>query len=148
MSDANRRPELVVEALAGNDEPLRLVAIRLVRETKDPQLVRACMKQWKSLGPDAQVLLVDILADRGDRDSLPDIVEACKSSDISVRIAAIDALAEMGDARPFRSWPHRAAVRRSRAGRRTPGLAVLPGPDIQRRTGRRDFDQYARPASS
>ena len=68
LSDAKRRPELVVEALAGGDEPLRLVAIRLVRETKDPQLVRACMKQWKSLGPDAQVLLVDRLADQGDRE--------------------------------------------------------------------------------
>ncbi|NLH15326.1 MAG: hypothetical protein GX455_01985 [Phycisphaerae bacterium] len=98
LSDAKRRTELVIEALAGHDEPLRFVAIRLVREMNDPQLIRACMKQWKSLGPDAQSLLVDMSADCGDRDSLPNILEACQSSAVSVRIAGLNAVGVLGDA--------------------------------------------------
>ena len=109
LSDAKQRPELVTEALSGSDEPLRLVAIRLVRETKDQQLIRTCMKQWKSLTSNAQELLVDMLADQGDRDSLPDIMEACKSSDISVRIAAVKAVGVLGDASNVAFLAERAA---------------------------------------
>ncbi len=109
LSDGKRRMELVIEALSGSDEPLRLVAIRLVRETKDPQLIGACTKQWKSLGSNVQVLLVDMLADQGDRNALADIMEACKSSDISVRIAAVKAVGVLGDASDVAFLAERAA---------------------------------------
>jgi HEAT repeat protein len=131
LSDAKQRTELVVKALSGGDKPLRLVAIRLVRETKDPQLIRACIKQWKSLGPDAQVLLVDTLADRGDRDALPDILEACKSSDVSVRMAGIKAVGVVGDASNVVFLAQRAAqsTGEEQAAARA-GLRVLRGKDI------------------
>lgn len=109
ISDAKRRTELVIEALAGNDKPLRCVAIRLVREINDPQLIQACMKQWKSLGLDAQSLLVDMSADCGDRESLPNILEACQSSDVSVRIAGLNAVGVLGDASHVAFLAERAA---------------------------------------
>jgi len=96
LSDGDRRTELVVGALTGDDKPLRLVAIKLVRETKDDEMLKACLRQWKSLGADAQVLVVNILADRGDRASLSDVAEACKSSEQSVRIAALKAVGVLG----------------------------------------------------
>jgi HEAT repeat protein len=131
LSDARQRTELVVKALAGKDEPLRATAIRLVRETKDPQLTRECMQQWKSLGPDAQVLLIDALADYGDRDSVPDILEACKSQNASVRIAGIKAIGTMGDAANA-PWLAEIASR-SQGEERTAArqsLRVLHGKDI------------------
>jgi HEAT repeat protein len=109
LSDAKQRMELVIKALSGDDEPLRLVAIRLVRQTKDEQLIRACTKQWKSFGPDVQVLLVDMLADQEDRNAFTDIMEACKSSDSSVRIAAIRAVGVLGDASSVAFLADRAA---------------------------------------
>jgi HEAT repeat protein len=98
LSDDARRPKLVLSALASADEPVRLMAVRLVRETKDDAILKACLRQWTSLGADAQVLVVDLLADRADRASLPDALTACQSSEKSVRIAGIKALGVLGDA--------------------------------------------------
>ncbi len=74
LSDGDRRVELVMGALTGADQPLRLIAIKLVRETKDDEILKACLRQWKSLDADAQVLVVNLLADRADRASLPDVL--------------------------------------------------------------------------
>ncbi len=98
LSDDARRAKLVVAALTGGDEPLRLAAITFVRQTKDEAMLRACLRQWKSLDADAQVLVVNILADRGDRASLADVLEACKSSEQSVRVAGVKAVGVLGDA--------------------------------------------------
>src|SRR4030042_5063726 len=59
LSDDNQRPELVVKALSGSDEQLRLVALKLVRETKDEQLIKACLRQWDSLSALAQQAVLD-----------------------------------------------------------------------------------------
>ncbi len=131
LSDSKRRPELVVEALTGDDEPLRLVAIRLVRETKDQRLIRAGMEKWKFLRPDAQILLVETMADQGDRTLLADILETCKSSNSSVRIAGITAVGILGDASHVAFLAERAAQsvgNEQVAARRA--MAVLPGPAI------------------
>ncbi len=98
LSDGDRRVELVMGALTGTDKPLRLIAIKLARETKDDEILKACLRQWKSLGAEAQVLVVNLLADRADRASLPDILAACQSSEKSVRIAGIKAVGVLGDA--------------------------------------------------
>ncbi|HSV99196.1 MAG TPA: HEAT repeat domain-containing protein [Sedimentisphaerales bacterium] len=97
LSDDGQRAKLVVAALTGQDKPLRLMAARLVQETKDDGLLKACLKQWKSLNADAQVLVVNVLADRGDKASLADVVTACASSEKAVRIAAIKAVGVLDD---------------------------------------------------
>ena len=109
LSDGEHRTELVLGALTGGDKQLRLVAIKLMRETKDDQTLKACLRQWKSLGADAQVLLVNVLAERGDRASLADILEACKSPEKSVRVAGISAVGVLGDAANVALLAERAA---------------------------------------
>ncbi|MEN6335050.1 MAG: HEAT repeat domain-containing protein [Phycisphaerales bacterium] len=96
LSNDAQRAKLVLAALTGQDESLRAAAIKVVRETKDGELLKACLGQWKSLNADAQVLVVNVLADRGDKASLADVLTACKSSEESVRIAGVKAVGVLG----------------------------------------------------
>lgn len=109
LSDDAQRPSLVLAALTGRDEPLRQMAIRLVRETKDEAILKVCLKQWKSLAADAQVLVVDVLAERGDQGGLADVLTACKSSEPSVRVAGIKAVGVLGGAENVALLAERAA---------------------------------------
>ena len=47
LSDNEHRTELVLSALTGSDKQLRLMAIKVVREMKDDQTLKACLGQWK-----------------------------------------------------------------------------------------------------
>jgi HEAT repeat protein len=96
LSNDSQRPELVVKALTGNDEQLRLVALKLVREIKDEQLIKACLQQWDSLGASAQVAVLDAHLQFG-AEALPTIRTASKSPHPEVRIAAWQALADLSD---------------------------------------------------
>ncbi|MBN2272490.1 MAG: VCBS repeat-containing protein [Sedimentisphaerales bacterium] len=96
LSDGERRGVLVVDVLGGDDEVLRPVAFKLVRETEDKQLVKTCMQNWRKLPADAQVLLIDVMSARGDRASLTDIVKACSSPEEAVRIGALKAVGVLG----------------------------------------------------
>ena len=97
LSDNNQRPELVVKALSGNDEQLRLVALKLVRETKDEQLIKACLRQWDSLPALAQWAVLDADLQFG-AEAHSAIRTASKSPHLVVRVAAWQALAGLSDA--------------------------------------------------
>jgi len=97
LSDDEQRPELVVEALTGNDEQLRLTALKLLREIKDVQLVKACLQQWDSLPASAQVAVLDGHLQFG-AEALTTIRAASKSPHLVVRVAAWQALADLSDA--------------------------------------------------
>ena len=109
LSDGEHRTELVLGALTGGDKQLRLVAVKLMRETNNDQTLKACLQQWKSLGADAQMLLVNVLADRGDRAFLASALEACQSPEKSVRVAGIRAVGVLGDATNITLLVERAA---------------------------------------
>ncbi|GAG06859.1 unnamed protein product, partial [marine sediment metagenome] len=96
LSDDNQRPGLVVKALSGNDEQLRLVALKLVRETKDAQLVKVCLRQWNSLPALAQWAVLDAHLQFG-TEALSTVRTASKSPHLAVRIAAWQALADLSD---------------------------------------------------
>ena len=97
LSDDNQRPELVVKALIGKDDKLRLVALKLIRETKDAQLVKACLRQWNSLPATAQLAVLDAHVQFG-AEALSAIRTASKSTHPEVRAAAWQALADLSDA--------------------------------------------------
>ena len=97
LSNDNQRPELVVKVLSGNDEQLRLVALKLVRETKDAQLIKACLRQWNSFPALAQWAVLDAHLQFG-TEALSTIRTASKSPHLAVRIAAWKALANLSDA--------------------------------------------------
>jgi HEAT repeat protein len=96
LSNDSQRPELVVEALTGNDEQLRLVALKLVRETKDERLIKTCQQQWDSLPSLAQRAVLNAYLQFG-AEAVPVIRTASKSPLPEVRIAAWQALADLSD---------------------------------------------------
>jgi len=96
LSNENQRPELVVKALTGKDEQLRLVALKLVREIKDEKLIKACLQQWDSLDAPAQVAVLDAHLQFG-TEAVAAIRTASKSPHPEVWTAAWRALADLSD---------------------------------------------------
>jgi HEAT repeat protein len=96
LSDGNQRPELVVKTLTGKDEQLQLVALKLMREIKDAQLVKACLQEWDSLSALAQVAVLDAHMKFG-AEAVSTIQTASESPHLAVRIAAWQALADLSD---------------------------------------------------
>jgi HEAT repeat protein len=96
LSSDDQRPELVVKALSGSDEQLQLVALKLARETKDEQLIKACLQHWNSLPALAQRAVLDGHLQFG-AEALSTIRIASKSPHLMVRAAAWQALADLSD---------------------------------------------------
>ena len=91
---------MVLELLQDKDKDMRSVALEQVRsEAKGADATKQFASQLPKLMPVAQVGLLSALAARGDSAAKPDVLSLLKtSSDESVRVAAIGALSELGDA--------------------------------------------------
>ena len=94
LADAGQRSELVTRALGGSDVLIRTVALQLVRELGDPQVIAACRAQWASLPAESQLAVMDADLKRG-AESLPTVLAATQSAHVSVRVPAWRALAEL-----------------------------------------------------
>lgn len=90
---------IVIDALKGEDETMQSVAIALVRDIPGEEVTKALAKELPNLSAKGQVQLLSALGDRGDKAALPAVVTATKAKDGSVRIAALKAVGELGDAR-------------------------------------------------
>lgn len=97
LSDAAQRAQLVADALAGADRSIQAVALQLVRELADPQVIKAALSQWSTLPPESQVAVLDAHVRSGEG-SLDTVRTAAASRHLSVRIAAWQALAGSSDA--------------------------------------------------
>jgi HEAT repeat protein len=96
MADASRRGELVAGALAGRDSPLQVAALKVVRELNDAPVIEACLRQWSSLPADSQLAVLDAQVTLNPH-ALAVVLTATASPHLSVRIAAWQALADIGD---------------------------------------------------
>jgi len=131
LSNDDQRPGLVVKALSGNDEQLRLVALKLVRKTKDAQLIKACLRQWDSLPALAQQAVLDGHLQFG-AEALSAIRTASKSPHPEVRVAAWQALADLSDVSMIPALANAAArgePAERQAARET--LARIHGPGVR-----------------
>ncbi len=94
------RPEdaaaTLVAAISQPDSTIVQDAIALTATAPGEAVTIACAKLLDTLSPENQVLLLGALAARGDRAASPQIIAAARSSDESVRSAAIEALGEAG----------------------------------------------------
>jgi HEAT repeat protein len=90
--------QMVITALKGDDPAMQTSAIALVREISGPEVTRALAEELPNLPPAAQVQLLAALADRGDRIALPAIIQATKAEDVSIRVSALKAAGQLGDA--------------------------------------------------
>jgi HEAT repeat protein len=90
--------ELVVKLLADEDKDLRALALEQVRsEAKGERATKQFAAQLPTLPPETQVGLLRALADRADRAARGAVLDRLNSDDEAVRVAAIDAVALLGE---------------------------------------------------
>ncbi len=89
--------EVVVDALKGSDAQMQMIAISLAREVKGGDVGRTLSGQLGNLQPAAQVQLISALGDIGDSAALPAVAVQTKSDNQAVRIAALDAIKNLGN---------------------------------------------------
>lgn len=96
LRDAQSAPDLVRTALSGRDRSLHRAALGLVRELDDASILAACLGDWNDLHPESQIALLDASV-QGGKEPLPIVRKALGSSNLALRVAALDALADLAD---------------------------------------------------
>ncbi len=86
----------LLEALADDNRFIRGAAMRIIRETPNQQAVDTLADSLGQLEPDGQMALVRALTARSDPSARPAALELLDSSQESLRLAALDALAAVG----------------------------------------------------
>jgi HEAT repeat protein len=89
---------IVINALKGEDESMQSMAISLIRDMPGPEVTKVLARELPNLSARGQMQLLSALADRGDRSALPAVIAAAKAKDESVRVAALKAIGDLGDA--------------------------------------------------
>lgn len=123
--------KMVIDALKSPDAEMQTGAIAIVREIAGAEVTKALAQELPNLGPATQVQLLSALADRGDATALPAVTEASKSQDESVRVAALKAIGQIGNASSVLPLAQRAATSKGveqKAARES--LYRLRGPEI------------------
>ncbi|MHC4248345.1 MAG: HEAT repeat domain-containing protein [Planctomycetota bacterium] len=88
----------LVKLLSDKDVDLRRAASKFVIEVPGEAATRALARELGGLSAEAQVILIGALTERGDVAAAPEVTRLIDSGNEPVRIAAIKALAVMGDA--------------------------------------------------
>lgn len=101
---------MVIEALKSNDPQMQSGAITIVRDIPGPEVTKALVQELPKLPATGQVQLLSVLGDRGDVTALPAVIEAGKSQEESVRVAALRALGQLGGAANVLLLAERAAA--------------------------------------
>ncbi|MBE3069078.1 MAG: HEAT repeat domain-containing protein, partial [Planctomycetes bacterium] len=125
---------LVAEALGADDPLLRASAMQLTRRLPGREVTDALVKRIPALDPAGQALVVDALADRGDKAAYAAVAELIGSKDEPVRAAAVRAVASLGDASCVDHLARLAATEGGtvqQAARAS--LVRLTGPDVDKR---------------
>jgi len=123
--------DMVIEALRGDDPELQSAVIPIVRDVPGPGVTKALVQELPKLPAAGQVQLLSALGDRGDAAALPAVLDAAKSQDESVRVAALRAIGQLGNAANIAVLAEHAATSRGleqKAARE--GLYRLRGPDV------------------
>ena len=89
---------LIIKTLSTDDPKMWGTAAQFAREIPGPEATKALAGALAKLKPEAQVLLLNALAARGDGAALAPVIAAARSQDESARIAALSALGSIGDA--------------------------------------------------
>ncbi len=123
--------DIVIDALKGEDESKQSMAIALVRDMPGPEVTKVLAREMPNLSVRGQMQLLSALADRGDRTALPAVITATKSKDESVRVAALKAIGDLGNASSVSLLAGTAAAARGAEQKAARGsLYRLRGPKI------------------
>jgi HEAT repeat protein len=89
---------LLTLALHNDDFTLVCAAVRTAQEMPGPEITRLLAGELPALPADRQILLIQTLARRADTEALPALLAAARTGEKPVRLAAIRAVAEFGNA--------------------------------------------------
>jgi HEAT repeat protein len=102
--------DLLVEAIKGDDPDLRRNAIGMMSLIEGKKTTDTFVKLSRSLPADGQELIVRSLAVRGDVSAVPAIIEMTGSENENVRLAALEALGDIGTAQAIKYLAKSAAT--------------------------------------
>jgi len=94
----NEAVKAVLDLLKSSDPDMQTVAITMVRQLQGKEVTEALAKELPNLPAAGQLQLLSALADRGDRTALPAVISSTKAKEVSVRVEALKALGQLGDA--------------------------------------------------
>ena len=89
---------MILDILRSDDQQMQTVAISMIRDLKGTEVTKVLARELSNLSVTSQVQLLSALGDRGDSVALPEVINAIKADEESVRIAALKALGKLGDA--------------------------------------------------
>jgi len=89
--------DLLIEQLGGNNPWHLKAALRAARQLPGEQVTARLVEQMRAAGPQLQVLLVGVLADRGDATAYAAVKEKAAAKDPAVQLKAVQILGEIGD---------------------------------------------------
>jgi len=98
MSRGRERAALIREHLRSDNYVLFAVACQTALDLPASGITRALTESLGQLPADNQILVIQTLGRRGDSASLPALFDAARTGPAAVRIAAIKAIPEIGDA--------------------------------------------------
>jgi len=90
---------VIFKALADKDVAIRAAAMAALDLMPVEHVREAVAKEAKTGTPEMKVLLLKLLAKRGERSALPSLIAAAKDADESVRIAAFEGMGKLRDER-------------------------------------------------
>jgi len=97
-SSGDRALQLTLSALTGDDPVLKRAALGLVQELDAPRATKELADALPKLDPPTQAALISALSARGDTDAAAAIGSLAQSPAVEVRLAALKALGNLGDA--------------------------------------------------
>jgi HEAT repeat protein len=87
---------LLMEAIRSSDYGLVQAAARIAMELKEADTSKMLTDELGKVSADKQVLLCNVLGKRADKAALPALFGLAKAGDVTARVAAIKAVAEIG----------------------------------------------------
>jgi len=124
---------LVMQAIRSDDPLLRGTAANLARTMTLAGAAEVLAAEMQKAGPSAQVVLVEILASRGDRAAGPAVAKLMDSKDDAVRLAAVAAMGNLGDAACVERLVRLAAEQGPARAPARAALARLAAPEVDTR---------------
>ncbi len=89
---------LLLEQLKSNDKVMVSVGLMAARELSGPGVSEKLMAMLGEVSTDQQALLILAMADRGDADAMPAMLETAQNGPVTMRVAALEVLKSLGDA--------------------------------------------------
>jgi HEAT repeat protein len=129
-AEKDRAVPLILALLKDQDLDLQRAAGKFITEIPGTTITRALAEQLEGVSPDAQIVLLSALEARGDKAATSYVAKAVRNDNEAVRLAAIDALAVLGDASNVELLAEVSATNNKTGRAVMDSLGRLSGPDV------------------